>query len=90
LRQAISLARGTTFKAAAGRAVIFRDDAQTGKRTEIKIDVGAVMSGKRDDLAIQANDVIIIPNSRFRSVSGALLSVFGVSTAYRGVPTKGW
>lgn len=88
LRQAISLAQGTTFEAAKDRAVIFREDGSTGKREEIKVDVGAVMSGKKDDLGIIANDIIIIPNSRVRSVGGALLRAFGIGTVNRGVPVR--
>lgn len=84
VRQAISLARGTTFRAAGSRAVIFRDDLKSGKRIELKLNLPAVMSGKAEDLSILANDVIIVPNSRFKSVGGALLTAFGVSSAYRG------
>jgi polysaccharide biosynthesis/export protein len=83
LRQAISLAQGMTFKSASNRGLIFREDVASGKRQEIKVDVGAVMSGKQEDITIMANDVIIIPNSRFKSVGAALLSAFGNSTLTR-------
>jgi protein involved in polysaccharide export with SLBB domain len=79
LRQAISLAQGMTFKAASSRAIIFREDMMTRKRTEIRIDVGDVMNGKKDDVAIMANDIIIIPNSRFKSVGATLLTTFGLN-----------
>ncbi len=79
LRQAISLAQGTLFQAATDRAMIFREDASTGKRVDMKVDVGAVMEGKSEDLAIRANDVIIIPNSKLKSVGAALLRSFGGS-----------
>jgi polysaccharide biosynthesis/export protein len=79
LRQAISLAQGTTFKAAANRAIIFREDPSSGKREEISIDVNAVMSGKKPDVPILANDIVIIPNSRLKSVTGTVLSAFGVN-----------
>ena len=85
LRQAISLAQGTTFKAAGDRGVIFRENPLTGRREEIKVDIGAVMSGKKDDVSIMANDIIIVPNSRFKSVSSTLLSVFGMG-AIRMIP----
>ncbi len=80
LRQAISLAQGTTFKAASNRAIIFREDMITRKRVEIKVDVGEVMSGKKEDIAIMANDIIIVPNSMFKSVGGALLTSLGLSS----------
>ncbi len=79
LRQAISLAQGTTIQAATSRAMIFREDTSTGQRTDMKIDVGAVMDGKSKDLTIRANDVIIIPSSKLKSMGAALLRSFGLS-----------
>src|SRR5215470_3201133 len=67
LRQAISMAQGITFKAATGRGVIFREDPTTGKREEVKIDIAAVMTGKKEDVTLLANDIIVVPNSRFKS-----------------------
>src|SRR6185295_15536121 len=49
LRQAISLAQGTNFKAALGKGVIFRENA-SGKQEEVHVDIGAVMSGKKQDI----------------------------------------
>lgn len=85
LRQAISLAQGLTFKAKAGQSIIFREDTETGKRKEIRLDISAVMNGKAEDIPILANDVIIIPNSRTKSVGGALLMALGMNAAR--VPT---
>jgi polysaccharide export outer membrane protein len=73
VRQAISLAQGTNFEGNLDQSVIFREDTQTGKRQEIKIDVGAIMSGKKEDVAILANDIIIVPNSKKKSVTKSLL-----------------
>lgn len=82
LRQAIALAQGTLFKAATNRAVIFRDDPATGGRKEIPIDVQAVMSGKsKEDPPIKANDIIMVPNSRVKSISQALLQALGTNSA---------
>ncbi len=81
LRQAISLAQGTTFKAIANRGIIFREDPTTGKRQEIKVDIAAVMSGKGEDVVIMANDIIIVPHSRLKSVGSALLTAFGINAA---------
>lgn len=82
LRQAIALAQGTLFKAASNRAVIFRDDLASGQRKEIPVDVQAVMSGKsKEDPVILANDIIMIPNSRVKSVSQALLQALGTNSA---------
>ena len=85
LQQAISMAEGTTFKAATGDAIIFRDDPR-GKRTEIKVDVGAVMRGKREDIPILANDIIVVPNSRTRSALQIMLQGFGTSALRVPVP----
>lgn len=85
LRQAIALAQGTTIKAAQSRASIFREEANTGRRVEIRIDVGAVMSGKQEDILIAPNDVIIVPNSRAKSVGTTLLSAFGTNVVTRSV-----
>jgi polysaccharide export outer membrane protein len=79
LRQAISLAQGTTFKGALKNGTIFRENLATGVRSEIKVDVGAVMNGKREDIPILANDIIIVPNSRVKSISNTLLNGFGAS-----------
>jgi len=81
LRQALSLAQGMTFKAATGRGIIFREDPLSGKRQEIKVDIGAVMSGKSEDIAIVANDIVIIPNSRTKSVGGVILNSFGLGAS---------
>ncbi|MFN0123200.1 MAG: hypothetical protein ACKV2V_22080, partial [Blastocatellia bacterium] len=85
LRQAISLAEGTTFKASMGHGVIFREDPATGQRKEIPVDIGAVMSGKTEDMPIQSNDVVMVPNSRVKSVGGTVLSTLGLTTLQRGV-----
>ena len=86
LRQALSMAQGTKFEAALGRCIIFRDDAN-GKREELRVDLKAVMNGKKEDVAILPNDIIIVPNSQFKSVGGALLRAFGITTVQR-VPVR--
>jgi polysaccharide export outer membrane protein len=80
LRQAISLAKGMKYTAASGRAIIFREDPVTRKKEEIRIDAGKIMNGKQEDVPIIANDIVIIPNSRSKLVSGAILSALGVNS----------
>jgi polysaccharide export outer membrane protein len=82
LRQAISLAQGTNFKAASGRTLIFREDSN-GKQEEMKVDLAKVMDGKAPDVPIRANDMIIVPNSRMKSIGGTLLNAFGLTTITR-------
>jgi len=83
LRQAIAMAQGTTFKAADSRGVIFREDPATGKREEVRIDIGAVMKGKKEDVPLLANDIVVVPNSRFRTVGSVFLTGFGTTAVTR-------
>ena len=82
VRQAIALAQGMKFNAASSRGIIFRE-AANGKREELAIDIAAMMSGKKEDLVVRANDIIIVPNSRGKSIGGALLRAFGLSSVTR-------
>ncbi len=86
LRQAISLAQGMTFRAKPSQGIIFREDPMTGSRQEIKVDISSVMKGKKEDLPVRANDVIIVPNSQAKSVGGAILKAFGVNSLRLPVP----
>ena len=85
LRQAIALSQGMTFNAASGRGVIFRQDRATGQRLELPVDVGAVMKGQGEDITIIANDIIIVPNSKMKTVGNAVLKAMGMGVAQRGV-----
>src|SRR5262252_8842948 len=79
LRQAITLAQGMKSTAASDRAIIFREVTGSGKRQEIRVDAGKIMNGEQEDVEINANDIVIIPNSRSKTVGGAILSTFGFS-----------
>jgi polysaccharide biosynthesis/export protein len=81
LRQAVTLAQGLTFNAKASRGVIFREDPALGSRQEIKVDISDIINGKKDDVPLQANDVVIVPNSRTKSIGGMLLQALGVNSA---------
>jgi protein involved in polysaccharide export with SLBB domain len=80
VRQAISLARGFLFKASAGNTKIFRQDLASGQMLEIPIDAGAIMSGKKPDVLLMAADIIQVPGSKFKSISGTLLQAAGART----------
>jgi polysaccharide export outer membrane protein len=86
LRQAVSLAQGMTFSAKGAHGVIFREDPMLGTRREIKVDISDVMNGKKEDIPLQANDMIIIPNSRSKSIGGMLLQALGVNSARLPIP----
>jgi polysaccharide export outer membrane protein len=81
LRQAISLAQNPTFSAKPESGIIFREDPTGGSRREIKVDISAVMKGKKEDIPLLPNDVIIIPNSRTKSIGGMLLTALGLNSA---------
>ena len=83
LRQAISLAGGTDFKARLGKGIIFRTDPITGNFTELPVDIGAVMSGKSKDLPLMGNDVIWVPNNSVKSIGATVLNTFIPTAVYR-------
>ena len=77
--------RESTFNAALGNGVIFRQDEATGKRQEIAVDIGAVMKGRKEDIHIAANDIVIVPNSRAKTIGNSILKALGMGAAQRGV-----
>ncbi len=83
LRQAISLAGGTLFKAKLEKGIIFRTDPATGNFTEHPVDIDAVMSGKSPDMPIMGNDVIWVPNSSVKSFSATVLNAILPTAIYR-------
>ena len=85
LRMAISLAQGINFTASAGKGIIFRENPETGERSELRIDIGAVMGGKKPDEMIYPNDIIIVPNSKLKTIAIPLITGFGTSLMYSAV-----
>jgi polysaccharide export outer membrane protein len=85
LRQAIALSQGTTMNAALGNGVIFRQDVSTGKRIEIPVNIGDVMKAKKEDIPLLANDIVIVPNSRTKTIGNSILKAVGMGAAQRGV-----
>jgi protein involved in polysaccharide export with SLBB domain len=81
----IALSQALPMNAALGSGVIFRQDVATGKRVEIPIDVGAVMKAKKEDIALVANDIVIVPNSRSKTIGNSILKAIGMGAAQRGV-----
>ncbi len=64
LLRAIAQAGGFTERAAKGGVIIKRID-EKGKETRIKVDVGDIMKGKKSDIPLQENDVVIVPEKFF-------------------------
>ncbi len=83
LRQAIAMAQGTTIKAKAKDAIIFREN-EKGQREEIRVDIDAVAKGKKEDIRLMANDIIAVPNSPLKS---ALLPILNAAGSGLGMTT---
>lgn len=60
LLRAIAQAGGFAERASKGGMIIKRID-ETGKETEIRVNVDDIIKGKRKDIQLQENDVIIVP-----------------------------
>lgn len=60
LLRAIAQAGGFAERASKGGVIIKRIDA-TGKETEIRVNVDDIIKGKKKDIQLQENDVIIVP-----------------------------
>jgi polysaccharide export outer membrane protein len=86
LTQAILLAQGTNFEAALSKGVIMREDKE-GRRQDIKVNIDDVMKRKAPDPVIQANDIILVPNSRGKQIGGAVLKALGVGAVNRAIYT---
>ena len=59
----LSLAGGTTNTAKVKNAVILRKNLDTGKRDQVPVDVGKIMEMKAQDVQLQANDILFVPDS---------------------------
>jgi polysaccharide biosynthesis/export protein len=66
--QALALAQGPTHTSAISQARIIRTDPATGKRTEIPMNLGKILSGKKPDTLLQPKDIVFVPNSAAKSV----------------------
>jgi polysaccharide export outer membrane protein len=76
--QAISLAEGKTFSAS-DSATILRVDPKTGTRLRVSVNIGALTKGKKEDLLIQADDIISVSNSKLKSAASVILRGLGGS-----------
>lgn len=66
--QAVALAEGLERTASSRKAVILRGATGTTERSEIPINIGKILSGKSNDLPLQANDILFIPNNLAKSI----------------------
>jgi polysaccharide export outer membrane protein len=80
--QILSLAEGLDRFADARKARIMRPVPGSDTRTEIPIDLKALLAGKVPDVPLQANDLLFVPLSGRKSgAATALTSVLGVTSA---------
>jgi len=70
--QAIAGAGGPTKTAKISQGILQRYDQQ-GNRQEMKMDFGAILTGKQPDIEVRPNDVIFIPGSTIKEISEGFL-----------------
>ncbi len=59
----LSLAGGTTTTAKMKKAVILRRNPSTGGRDQVPVDLSKIMHLKTQDVTMQANDILFVPDS---------------------------
>jgi polysaccharide export outer membrane protein len=86
----LSLAGGTTSTAKMKNAVILRKNPETGKRDQVPVDLSKVMHLKTQDVQMEANDILFVPDSaglralhRAGDVGVALTEGIGIVAAGR-------
>jgi polysaccharide export outer membrane protein len=78
--KAMALAEGLTLTAVKDQARIIRTDPASGQKKEIPIHLGKILDGKTPDPALQAADIVFIPNSNgkyamFRGSEAAISAI---------------
>jgi len=59
----LSLAGGTTNTAKAKKTVILRKNPDTGQRDQVPVDLSKIMHLKSQDIQLEANDILFVPDS---------------------------
>jgi polysaccharide export outer membrane protein len=79
--QAVSIAGGAAKTAKTKQTKILRLDPASAKRTEISIDLAALLGGKVDDVPMQPEDILYVPSGSNRNLTTrALESVLQIGT----------
>jgi polysaccharide biosynthesis/export protein len=81
--KAIALSEGL-LPFASKQAYIYRREAGKGSRNEIAVELGRILERKAPDVALQANDILYIPDNKGRRLTAQTLdrlAGFGASTA---------
>jgi polysaccharide biosynthesis/export protein len=71
--QAVSLAEGLDKIARARGARILRQAGPGMERTEVSVNVEKILDGRAQDVSLQANDILFIPNSLAKSTAARIL-----------------
>jgi polysaccharide export outer membrane protein len=78
----VALAHGLTAFAKGDSAVIIRNDPVTGQRHEIPVRIKAIEKRKADDVALNSNDVLYVPDSTGKRVlARGTESAIGIGTS---------
>jgi len=79
--QAVALAQGFDRFAKPDKSVILRKQAGSSERTEIAVNVKAILEGKAEDQALRQDDILYIPDSaKKRALSRAVEATIGVGS----------
>lgn len=82
--QALALAQGTTYSAKPGSSLIIRTAPQ-GRQT-IPVNLKRILASKSDDVMLQDNDILFVPNSAAKAALKnveSLLPIAASATIYR-------
>jgi polysaccharide biosynthesis/export protein len=82
--QAIALGEGLGPNASKKRTIVIRT-GRDGERVELPVDLGAVLSGRALDLALQPQDVVFVPNSTAKAVTLGIVDALVRTVTLRGV-----
>lgn len=89
--QILAMAGGVTRIAAPSKATILRFADGGPKRTGIPVDLKRILAGKQQDIQLEANDILFIPDSRGKRFTARMLDTLlsgGVSVATVGALSR--
>lgn len=66
--EAVSLAEGTLPAAALQHTKLLRREEKTNRRLEIPLDLKRILAGRAENVMLQPDDILLIPNNAARSV----------------------
>jgi len=73
LSKAIATAGGVMPSAAGNKTTIMRPNADGITATQINVDAIAVLKGKRQDITVNENDVVLVPGSASKTIGKSFL-----------------